>query len=134
MKIINLLKSLFTLEPRWEGMNREAERLKSIRENRNRVEASRFNPVAQSRTPKQVAEGLPAEHLELPSGFKFEQRKPIEVELSVNDILVIHTEKLLTDAQKKYLIEALDIIREKPNANLVLDAGVTYSVIHKAKP
>jgi hypothetical protein len=134
MKIITLLKSLFTINQRWEVINKEAERLRTYKENLNRVDSRNLNPVAQARTARQIAEGFPAEHLELPPEFKYEQQKPIELELGDNDILVLSYPKLLSQEHRENIRSKFEGMLEKEGKQIiVLDGGLTYSIIHRTK-
>jgi hypothetical protein len=90
-----------------------------------------LNPVAQARTREQIAKGLPAEHLPLPPGMKFEQTI-IELDLGPRDILMIQSDRLFNQQQRDTITKrAEEVLKAPGRACFILDAGLTYSVLHR---
>jgi hypothetical protein len=69
----------------------------------------------------------------LPESTKFEYIPPkIEFDLTDKDVLVIHSERMLTDQQRDNIVKQWEAIKDqKGRVCLVLDAGMTYSILHR---
>jgi hypothetical protein len=96
-------------------------------------ELEKLNPVAQARTREQIAKGLPAEHLPLPPGMKFEEGQLIvELDLGPRDILMIESDRLFSQQQRDTITKrAEEVLKAPGRACFILDAGLTYSVLHR---
>jgi hypothetical protein len=66
---------------------------------------------------------------------RYKIEKPLqEVELNLgdNDIVIIRTDRLLTDQQREWIKSQWDAIKDKPgNQLMVLQDGMTFSVVHR---
>jgi hypothetical protein len=127
----NIFKSAFK-RPAWPETDPN---FNAVKENRNKVDMASVKP-SESRYEKIMRENGYSENnmLGMAVDGKFEYIPPtvIEIDLGRNDILVIQCEKMLTIEQREYIKRmAENTIKSDGRACLILDAGLTYSVLHR---